>query len=107
MTMTLSSEQIKAMIERLVTILLTLALAKLVRLGWLSESDSAQLLPALVIVPSLVYAWYVNRGQALAQATVNAIPGTLVVTDPKVAEAVPGDNVVSNEAVQVVLKHQQ
>lgn len=104
MTTFISNEQVKGMLERLLTILITLALAKMVRLGWLSESDSAQLVPALVIIPSLIYAWYINRGQALAQATVNAIPGTVVVTSPDVANAVPGDSVVSNESVQVVRK---
>lgn len=104
MNVEFSTEQIKAMAERAVTILVTIFLAKLVKMGWLSDSDSAMLLPFFVILPSLVYAWYVNRGKALAQATVNAIPGTIVVTTPEVAKAVPSTDVVSNEAVQVVHK---
>lgn len=104
MSIEFSSEQVKAMAERAVTILVTIFLAKLVKMGWLSDSDSAMLLPFLVILPSLLYAWYVNRGQALAQATVNAVPGTVVVTTPEVAKAVPSTDVVSNEVVQVVSK---
>lgn len=99
-----TSEQIKAMAERAVTVLVTIFLAKLVKIGWLSDSDSAALLPFLVILPSLAYAWYTNTDKALAQATVNAIPGTVVVTTQKVADEVPGNSVVSNESVQVVPK---
>jgi hypothetical protein len=96
-----TQEQIKAMAERAITILFTIFLAKLVRMGWLSDSDSAMLLPFLVILPSLAYAWWVNTDKSLVQSASN-VPGTVVVTTKHLAESTPQTNIVSSTTSRVV-----
>jgi hypothetical protein len=94
-------EQIKAMAERAITVLVTILLAKMVRFGWLSDSDSAALLPFMVILPSLAYAWWVNRSKALARSAAS-IPGTVVITQPGIASSTMESNIVSNVDATVV-----
>lgn len=108
MNIEFSSEQIKAMAERAVTIIMTILLAKTVKWGWLSDSDSAALLPFMIILPSLAYAWWVNRNKELAKALANTVDAQgnrpIVVTSSAIAESTPQSNIVSNEAVTVVSK---
>lgn len=100
MNFTLTQEQIKGMAERFATVVATMLLAKAVEKGWISSSDSATLLPAVVLIPSLIYGWLVNRNKSLIQATA-AIPGTVVVTQPSIAAATPETNIVSTETTKV------
>lgn len=106
MNIEFSQEQIKAMAERAITIIMTIFLAKTVKWGWLSDSDSAALLPFLVILPSLVYAWWVNRNKALVVAAANTFDDQgkkpVIVTSPTVAGETRETNIVSDENVKVV-----
>jgi len=104
-----NQEQVKGMFERFATIIATWLLLKLVRSGLISTEDSTILAPGLVILivatPSLFYGWWVNRGKALAQATVKAMgPDTIVVTDKYIADATTESNIVSNQTSSVVVK---
>lgn len=104
--MEFTQEQVKAMAERAATVLATILLAKMVRMGWLSDSDSAALLPFLILLPSLAYAWWVNRNKALVKAVANTLDDEgkkqIVLTSATVAASLPEQNVISNEAAKVV-----
>lgn len=99
------NDQVKGIIERAITVLATVGLNWLVRKGYLGESDAATLLPAIVLLPSLMYGWWINRPQALVQS-VATIPGTVVVTQPALAKALPETNVVSNMDAKVVTERE-
>lgn len=106
MNLEFSQEQVKAMAERAVTVLATIFLAKLVKWGWLSDSDSAALLPFVVIMPSLAYAWWINRNKALVIAAANTVDDQgrkpVIVTSQNVANSTAETNIVSAENVKVV-----
>lgn len=99
----LTQEQFKGMTERFVTVMSTMLLALFVRRGWIGEGDAATLLPAIVLLPSLIYGWWINRNKALAQATA-AIPGTVVITQAGIASSTKESNIVSNVDNTVVTK---
>lgn len=97
----MQQDQVKGIIERTATVVATMLLAWLVRKGWIGESDVATLLPAIILIPSLLYGWWINRPKALVQS-VAALPGTVVITDEKIAKSTPETNVVSNTEAKVV-----
>lgn len=106
----MGTDQVKGMIDRTILVLATWLLSKAVSAGWLSQADSAQLLPALIILPALAWGWWNNRDKALIQSAANVVdPGTgkptIIVTSPEMAAATPGqNNVVSTDDVKVVNK---
>ena len=106
----MQSDQIKGMVDRTILVLATWLLAKAVSAGWLSQADSAQLLPALIILPALAWGWWNNRDKALLQSAGNVIDPktnkpTIIVTSPEMAAATPGqNNIVSSADVKVVTK---
>lgn len=106
----MQSDQIKGMLDRAILVLATWLLSKAVSAGWISQADSAQLLPALIILPALAWGWWNNRDKALIQSAGNVVdPKTnkpvIIVTSPEMAAATPGqNNIVSNEDVKVVNK---
>jgi len=101
----LTQEQIKGMLDRLIAVLLAWLAAKAVQKGWLGESDAAQLLPAVVLLPSLAWAWWTNRNKALQQAAANTVApdGTkpIIVTSAAMAESTPEANILSSEKFKV------
>lgn len=104
----MNQDQLKGMTDRTLSIFIAMLLGWMVRKGWLGESDAATLTPALVLVPSLAYAWWRNRDTSLLQSAA-AVVGpqgqkTLVVAAPELAGAVPEANVVSSTSVEVKSK---
>ncbi len=97
----MQQDQVKGILERASTVIAVMLLSWLVRKGWIGESDMATLLPAVVLVPSLVYGWWINRPKALVQS-VASLPGTVIITEDKLAKATPETNVVSNINAKVV-----
>lgn len=96
----MQADQVRGMLDRAMTVLATMFLHWMVTKGWLGESDAAQLLPALVIVPAIAYGWWNNRNKALLQAAAS-VPGTVVVTTPALALATPeSKNIVSSALSQ-------
>jgi hypothetical protein len=73
-----------------------------VKKGYIGESDSATLLPALVLLPALAWGWWNNRPKALLQSA-SAVVGedgkkTIVLASPEFAKATPEMNIISNTA---------
>ena len=103
-------DQVKGMLDRAMTVLVTMFLGWLVKRGYIGESDSATLLPAIVLLPALAWGWWNNRDKALIQSAGNVIDPktnkpTIIVTSPEMAAATPGqNNIVSNTDVKVVNK---
>jgi hypothetical protein len=95
----LTQEQIKGMLDRAGAVIATLALGYLVRKGWIGDSEVAALTPILVLVPTLFWGWWVNRNKALVQSA-STIPGTVVITNPEIANNVPQSNVISSSSAQ-------
>lgn len=86
------------MLDRAVTVLATMLLTWMVKRGWIGESDSAQLLPAVILLPALAWGWWNNRNKALVQSASN-VPGTVVVTTPELALDTPNQkNIISSSA---------
>lgn len=99
--MALTSDQVRGMLDRAASVLATMFLAWCVKKGFIGESDSAALLPAVILLPSLAWGWWVNRNKALVQSAAN-VPGTLVVTTPALAAATPESNIVPATSTKVV-----
>ena len=94
----IQKDQLIGMTDRALAIFLTVFLGFLVKRGYLGESEAAALLPAVVLLPSLLWGWYVNRDIALLQSASN-VKGTGGVTTPALATATPNEkNIISNEA---------
>lgn len=94
-------EQIKGILERIVTVLITYAVAK----GWFTQGVGAEIGTAVVAVLTAAIGWYLNRPSILAQAVTDTTPGTKIVTTAAVANALPNNpNVVSNTENKVVDK---
>lgn len=92
--------QLSGTVERLLTILITYAVAK----GYVSAADSTALITFGVAGASLVYTVYTNRNTNLAKQAAS-IPNTTVVTTPEIAAATPTlKNVVSTSDVKVTDK---
>ena len=106
----MGQDQIKGMVDRTILVLATWLLSKAVSAGWLSQADSAQLLPALIILPALAWGWWNNRDKALISSAGNVVdPKTnepvIIVTSPEMAEATPRqNNIISRDDVKVVNK---
>ena len=103
----MQSDQLKGMLDRAIAVLATWLLTQAVNKGWLSQSDSAQLLPALVLLPSLAWGWWNNRDKALLQSAANVVGAdgkqTVIVASPELAKATPeNSNIVSNTETKVV-----
>lgn len=101
----MQNDQIKGMLDRAIAVIATMFLGWMVKRGWLGESDSATLLPAVILLPSLAWGWYNNRNQALLQSAANVVGAdgkkTIVVASPELATAVPDTNVMSHTEVEV------
>jgi hypothetical protein len=98
------------MLDRAMTVLVTMFLGWLVKRGYIGESDSATLLPAIVLLPAIAYGAWVNRDKALIQSAGNVVDPvtgkpTIIVTSPAMAAATPGqNNIVSTSDVKVIQK---
>lgn len=103
--MIVTQEQLKGMLDRFAAVMATMLLAYFVKRGWIGESESATLLPAVVLLPSLAWGWWVNRNKALQQAAANTISPDgskpIIVTSPEMAAATPESNIVSSESFKV------
>jgi hypothetical protein len=86
--------QISGVLDRVLIAVGMYAVAK----GWISESDMMQFVALLLAIGGAVWGWYVNTNKSLVQAAA-AIPGTVVVTTPALANATPNEsNIVSNNS---------
>lgn len=102
----MQSDQLKGMIDRAVIVFATMFLHWLVQKGYIGESDSAQLLPLLVLLPALFWGWWNNRDKALVQSASN-VPGTVVVTTRELALATPDQkNIIANTVPAPVIAAQ-
>lgn len=99
--MIITQDQLKGMIDRFVAVMATMFLGYCVKKGWIGQTDSATLLPAIILLPSLAWGWWVNRNKALVQSAAN-VPGTVVVTTPTLAQSTPETNIVSSDTSRVV-----
>lgn len=72
--------------------------------GWIGADDVANIAAFIITVGGAGYSFYVNRNTNLAKQAA-AIPNTVVVTTPEIANATPHqDNIVSISDVAVVQK---
>lgn len=91
-------DQIKGVLDRAATVFATWLLSYLVQRGLLSTADSAQLLPLLVMLPAMAYAWWNNSATRQLQKAA-AVVGehgakTLVLADTKLANATSESNII-------------
>lgn len=98
-------DQVKGIVERLLSLGLASVFSYAVLKGWITKEDAikygADLLPLLVMAAASLYAWKINRPKEIAQSAA-ALPGTVVVTTPAIARATPNEpNIVSNREVSV------
>jgi len=104
--MFLTQEQVKGMLDRGAALVAAWLLGLLVRKGYIGESDAATFLPAIVLIPSLAWGWWVNRNKALLQSASNTVDANgqkpIIVTSPAVAATTPETNIVSSAEVRVV-----
>lgn len=105
----MQSDQLKGMLDRTIAVLATTFLGWMVKKGWIGESDSAALLPAMVVLPAIIYGAWVNRDKALLQSAANVVgpdgKPTIIVTSPALAAATPDqNNIVSNTDAKVINK---
>ena len=104
----MGQDQVRGMLDRAMTVLVTMFLGWLVKKGVIGESDSAQLLPALVILPAIAYGWWNNRPKALLQSAASIVGAdgkkTVIVASPELANATPENNIVSATDVKVTTK---
>lgn len=98
-----TKEQMKGLVERGLTIGATWLVTWLVSKGYVSASDSAQLIVLIVGAISGFYGWWINRDKALVQAAA-AVPNTVVVTEHTLAASTPEPNIVSAATTEVVPK---
>ncbi len=107
----MQNEQLKGMLDRFISGIAIWLLGIAVSKGWLSQNDSATLLPALVVLPSIAWGYWVNRDKALLQSAATvpnpAAPDgkTLIVSDPALAADTPNqNNILSSKDVKVQTK---
>jgi hypothetical protein len=103
----MQSDQVKGMLDRAIAVLATWLLTQAVNKGWITQSDVAQLLPALILLPSLAWGWWINRNKALLQSAANVVGDdgkkTVIVASPELAQATPAnENIVSNTEAKVI-----
>lgn len=98
----MQKDQVSGVLDRTIAVLATMILGWMVKRGWIGESDVATLLPAVVLLPAILWGWWVNRDKALVKSAAN-VPGTVVVTNPELASSIPSPNVVSNDSAKVTI----
>ena len=101
------NEQIKGLLDRAATVVATWFVSWLVAHKMISESDSVQLLPLLIMLPAMAYAWWNNsRTRQLQKAA--AVVGdhgetTVVLAAPSLADATKESNIISVKASSEVI----
>lgn len=98
----IQGDQIRGMLDRVGLVLGTMLLSWAQQRGYISASDVGILLPGLMLVPALMWGWWINRNKALLQSVARSVPDTVVVTTPELAKDIPDANVVSNVEKKVV-----
>lgn len=84
----MNSTQVVSGLDRLITVMATWFLGIAVQKHWITESDSAAFLPAIVALPAVIWGVYKNRSSAIvAQASALPEVQALTVSDPKMATA--------------------
>lgn len=91
--------QISGVVERLVTAAVMFAAGK----GWLSSGDTANVIGLVMGLGAVFYAFFVNRNTNLIKQAAS-VPGTEVVTNDVIAEAIPATNVKPATTNKVVSK---
>lgn len=94
---TLTWEQIKGVGDRLIAMFLTYAVAK----GWITPSDVSTYATIFIGLISLAWGYWVNRNKALVQGAAT-VPGTVVITEPKLAHDTVESNIIPLNQVTVV-----
>lgn len=98
-------DQIKGVVERLITVGVASIFSLIVLKGWITKQQAidygAELVPLIIAAASAYYGWKINRPKEIAQSAA-ALPGTVVVTTPDIAGSTPERNIVSSRAVDVV-----
>lgn len=102
------NDQLKGMLDRALIVFATTLLGWMVKKGWISESDSAVFLPALVALPAIAWGAYNNRAVAQLQKAGRVVgedgKKTVVVTSPELANATPNEaNIISTSSSQVAI----
>lgn len=96
------NDQVSGALDRALAVLATMLLGWLVKRGYLGEGDAAALIPALVLLPSVLWGLWVNRRTALLQSASNVVGDdgkkTVILTSPELAAATPSTNIISNTA---------
>ena len=91
--------QISGGVDRVILVGLTWLASK----GYITSADVANYATLILGIAGAAYAFWVNRNTNLANRA-STIPGTVVVTTPAIASALPQSNVVSSDANKVVSK---
>lgn len=100
----MNKDQVTGVAERVVYALAMAILTKLVAKGYIDQDMAAYLAAGAVTLVGGLWAYWINRPQALMNAAVNSTPGTVIVTSAAVANTTPNDNIVSDKEAQVVSK---
>lgn len=94
----MQKDQLSGVFDRVLAVALTWLLTWLATKGYITQGQVAELLPALVILLTAAWGWWVNRDKALIQSASN-VPGTVVVTTPELAKATPSErNIISSKS---------
>lgn len=93
----MSWEQISSILRHI----LTFGGGFIVARGWINAETLASIIGAILTVGGAIWAYYNKTPTAIVASAAN-LPGTVVVTTPELAEAVPNADAVSSTAVRVV-----
>lgn len=97
----MTKDQTSGVLERLAYAMIMAVLAKLVAKGYLTDDMATYAATGIIAAAGSAWAWWINRPKALVQSAA-ALPGTIVVTQPALAQATPQVNIVSNADAKVV-----
>jgi hypothetical protein len=95
-----TKDQIVGLIERAMTILVTVAVSR----GWIPIDVAKDLGPFLIGAGSLIYAYKINTPQSLARSVAAALPNSTLITSSEMASSTPERNIVSELTNKVVAR---
>ncbi len=90
-------------INSLLRHILTFGGGFLVTYGWIQESDLPGVVGAMLTIGGIVWAQFNKTKKSIVSQAAN-IDGTIVVTTPELAAAVPSADAVSSTDVKVVAR---
>lgn len=89
--------------ERVLYGLAMALLTKLVAKGYIDEDLAAYVAGGFVAAVGTMWAWWINRPQAQLRSAAT-VPGTLIISQPSLANSTPESNIVSSDTTKVVQK---